>query len=177
MIRFLFYFCSKTTCKHGYNFFFITWRGSKLPRQERWRGCQWHLQQSFTCEASVSRLSYFVTVSNYKGMSVHKLAHTVWRSINVCGKHTFASVFMGVIKALQRCKTCHPADLQQKISWEHLTHFCQHQAAMHPKTSPYLNLLYHIYFYAKRPMTDKALSSFIYLSLWYVQCSKTTKLM
>lgn len=145
--------------------FFPTWRVSKLPPPSRWRGCQRHLQQSFTCEASVSRLSYFVTISNYKGMSVHKLAHTVWRSINVCGKHTFTSVFMGVIKALQRCKTCHPADLQQKIlrtSHSYLSASSCHASKRFPLPGPALFLI----FYAKEPMMDKNV-------IWLMAWSKT----
>ncbi len=62
-------FAAKTTCKHGYNFFFKHEGGSKLPPQNREEAVSGTLQQSFTCEASESRLSYFVTISNYKGMS------------------------------------------------------------------------------------------------------------
>lgn len=121
-----------------------------------WRGCQRHLQQSFTCETSVSRLSYLATTSNYKGMSVCKLARAVWRSINVCGKHTFTSVFMGAIKALQRCETCHPADLQQKtlrISHSYLS-ASSCPASDFPLRGSALSLIV----YAKEPKMGKTLS-------------------
>lgn len=137
-------------CKDFYStpYFFNT----KGLQTAMWRGCQRHLQQSFTSEASVSRLSYLATISNYKGMSVCKLA----RSINVCGKHTFTSVFMGAIKALQRCETCHPADLQQKTL--RTSHSYLSVSSCPTSDFPLRGSALSLIVYAKEPMMGKTLS-------------------